>query len=223
MQNQSNKQNSNISSFAENPEAKAFNNYGSIFSKLEQAIANDVQNIKNLVQQGVISKEQGRNLILQLADKLNKMSANKNDNILEPQKQAVSDTSEEIPNTSTNYLEIFVKDNPEFFKSEARNALFDYIKNLSMDKDEIYQIVKLVELLENAAVDKYMKKIAHEKSLNDENAIAKKKLSAYAQDTNSSNNYDRIFTRGDLGAMDGDEFNKNETLIMEQVKKGLIV
>ena len=84
------------------------------------------------------------------------------------------------------------------------------------------RIAALVEGLEDSAVNRYLKKSAYDKSLNAENEIAKRKLTAYAQNspTNSKNN--RIFTREEIGRMSGDEFARNEKLIMDQVKQGLL-
>ena len=91
-----------------------------------------------------------------------------------------------------------------------------------MDKDEISQVAKIVEQLENSAINSYLKKSAHEKSLNDENSAAKSKLNAYAQNSTGNSNMNRIFTREDIGKMTSEEFTKNEKLIMDQVKQGLI-
>ena len=67
-----------------------------------------------------------------------------------------------------------------------------------------------------------MKKSAYEKSLNDENALAKSKLTAYAQNAPGDQNFNRIFTREEIGRMSGEEFTKNEKMIMNQLKNGLI-
>lgn len=213
----------NISSNAVNSMANNFNNYVDVISRLENTITKDAGIVQILMQRGIINQEKGRDLISHLANKLNEISAFKNIDTI-PQTKQVSQPQEQnaASEAEVNYLDIFTKENPDFFKGDGRNAVLDYIKNLNMDKDEIDHVAKLVETLENSAVDSYMKKKAHEKSLNDENAIAKSRLTAYAQNTASGNDYDRIFTREDIGNMSGDEFNKNEKLIMEQVKKGLI-
>ena len=64
--------------------------------------------------------------------------------------------------------------------------------------------------------------ISHEKSLNDENEIAKKRLRANAQNSTFDDNKNRVFTREQIGKMSGAEFARNEKAIMEQLKKGLI-
>ena len=89
-------------------------------------------------------------------------------------------------------------------------------------KDEIAKIAKLAENLEKSAVESYLKQTAHDKSLNDENTVAKSKLTSYAQNAPADSKYARIFTREDIGKMSGDEYTKNEKLIMEQVKQGLV-
>ena len=197
----------NISSNAVNSMANNFDNYVDVISRLENTITKDA----GIVQ--ILNQEKGRDLISHLANKLNEISAFKNIDTI-PQTKQVSQPQEQnaASEAEVNYLDIFTKENPDFFKGDGRNAVLDYIKNLNMDKDEIDHVAKLVETLENSAVDSYMKKKAHEKSLNDENAIAKSRLTAYAQNTASGKDYDRNMTR----------FNKNEKLIMEQVKKGLI-
>ena len=80
----------------------------------------------------------------------------------------------------------------------------------------------MVEKLENCAVQRYLRKQAHEKALNDENEAAKRKLTANAQNSSSAGNKNRAFTREQIGRMSGAEFTKNENLIMEQLRKGLI-
>ena len=67
-----------------------------------------------------------------------------------------------------------------------------------------------------------MKKSEYEISLNDENALAKSKLTAYAQNSCSDGSVNKIFTREEIGAMSGEEFAKNEKAIMQQLKQGII-
>ena len=81
----------------------------------------------------------------------------------------------------------------------------------------------MIEKLEQSAIERYLKQQAHEKNLSDENEIAKRKLTANAQNNSSfSFNKNGIFTREQIGRMSGAEFTKNEPLIMEQLRKGLI-
>lgn len=80
----------------------------------------------------------------------------------------------------------------------------------------------MIEALEQGAVQGYLQKQAHAKSLNDENEAAKQRLRANAQNPNAAENNARIFTREQIGKMSGAEFAKNERAIMEQLRKGLI-
>lgn len=214
----------NISSPAVSPQANLVTNYVDIFTQLEQTIESDFQKVKAMMQQGVINQNQGQILMDQLAKKAYEI--NKYKNAVSEQKNSPVNVnpSNPVPQKvdAVNSLEMFIKTHPDFFTKGGRNAVLEYIKNLDMDEDEILQIAKMVENLESSAVESYLKQSAHEKSLNDENSIAKSRLTAYAQNTPSNGNIGRIFTREDIGRMSGDEFTKNEKLIMDQVKKGLI-
>lgn len=44
----------------------------------------------------------------------------------------------------------------------------------------------------------------------------------YAQNAPADQNFNRIFTREEIGRMSGDEFTRNEKMIMDQLKNGLI-
>lgn len=121
-----------------------------------------------------------------------------------------------------NSLDLFNQENPGFFDKSARGDVLNYIRDLDLDKDEISKIAKMIETLENSAIDGYLKQSAHDKTLNDENLTAKSKLTSYAQNATLDGNNNKVFTREEIGKMSGDEFVKNEKLIMEQVRQGLI-
>jgi len=193
-------------------------NQTNIIQQLEQAIQADAQRIPILIQNGVITQSQGQYLMTQLAKKSNEINMYKNA-LSQVNAQAQSPVQQPV---MQNSFELFNQERPGFFNSEGRADVLNYIKDLDMDKDEISKIAAMVEKLENSAVDGYLKKSAHEKSLNDENLAAKSKLTSYAQNANGGRNFDRIFTREDIGRMSGEEFAQNEKLIMDQVKQGLI-
>ena len=130
-----------------------------------------------------------------------------------------------VPDMQTpaiNPLDLFNQENPGFFDKSARSDVLNYIRNLDLDKDEISKIAKMIETLENSAIEGYLKQSAHDKTLNDENSAAKSKLTSYAQNASLDGNNNKVFTREEIGKMSGDEFVKNEKLIMEQVRQGLI-
>lgn len=215
--------NNNISSPALNPQGNGGQIYKDVFYQLEQSIGADVQNVNNLVQKSIITQKQGQYLLAQLAGKAQQINEYKNNlqSMTNAPAQTAATTS--MPQfAETNQIEMFNKLRPGFFDEEGRGDLRNYLNGYRMDKDEMLRIAALVEGLEDSAVNRYLKKSAYDKSLNAENEIAKRKLTAYAQNspTNSKNN--RIFTREEIGRMSGDEFARNEKLIMDQVKQGLL-
>jgi hypothetical protein len=223
MQNQIGVQ-SKISSSAVTPQTNSDIGYKDILFQLEQAIGADYQRLKELVQSGVVNQSQGQYLLAQLARKAQKLNAYKA-SVLSQGNIPSRQVSEQNPSTLSPELtpmDSFNQERPGFFDGEGRVDVLNYIKDLDMDKDEICQIAQLIEKLENSAVDKYLKKSEYEKTLNDENATAKSRLTAYAQNTTSDGKMDRFFTREDIGKMSGDEFAQNEKLIMQQLKQGMI-
>lgn len=217
MQNQNNNNQVGVSSTASYPDS---NGYVDVIKQLEDALRCDAQRVQMLMQQGTISTSQGQYLITQLARKYNEINAFKTS--VPSQNANVQPLPLEQVQVPENPMELFIQEHPDFFKKGARASVLDYIKDLDMDKDEISKIAKIVEGLETSAVDGYLKKSAHEKSLNDENAVAKSKLTSYAQNAPKDAANGRIFTREDIGRMTVDEFAKNEKFIMDQVKQGLI-
>ena len=217
MQNQTN---NDISSLAFRPEGNKMPEYKDVFYQMEQAIGADVQNVKELVQKNVITEQQGQYLLTQLAEKARQINSYKNS--VQSKANAPAQMPAQVPAAEENPMDAFNKVRPGFFDEDGRGDLRSYLDGYPMDKDEMLRIAGLVENLENSAVNRYLKKSAYDKSLNDENEIAKRKLTAYAQNspTNSINN--RVFTREEIGKMSGDEFARNEKLIMDQLKQGLL-
>ena len=196
MQNQ---QFNGISSSAVTPQI----NYQNILGQLLAALAVNAQKEQSVQQ--FSNNEQ----IQQLISALNETNNEKN---------AVSDAQTPV----LNPLDLFNKENPGFFDKSARSDVLNYIRNFDMDKDEIAKIAKMIETLESSAIEGYLKQSAHDKTLNDENSAAKSKLTSYAQNAILDGNNNKVFTREEIGKMSGDEFVKNEKLIMEQVRQGLI-
>ncbi len=215
--------NNGISSPAVSPQANPNMGYKDVFYQLEQAIGADFQKVKTLVQNNIISQQQGQFLVAQLAQKAKQINEYKNlmTTSAVPSQQIQPPTPPQATPVQ-NSMDVFNQEHPGFFDVAGRGDILNYIKGLDMDKDEIVRISQLVEGLENSAVQNYLKKSAYEKSLNDENAAAKSKLTAYAQNASYDGNNNRVFTREDIGNMSGEEFTKNEKLIMEQLRQGLI-
>ena len=196
--------------------------YSDIFQQLDGAIQNDIRNLFLLIQKGVITKEQGQSLLAVLESKSKaldefRQNANQISNTSQAPDNIQNNTNEPNP------LDLFNKENPDFFANNSRLPLLEYLKGLNVDKDEIFKIAQIAKMLENSAIEGYLKKSEHDKNLNDENLSAKSRLTSYAQNASSDKSgFTKPFTREEIGKMSGDEFVKNEKLIMEQVKLGLI-
>lgn len=174
-------------------------------------VANDIRKIQQLVDDGVIDNTQGQYLVNYVISKAYDMvnCQKTGEAQIQPQRTAIAD---------------FEIENADFFKKEGRSEVLDYLKRVGFDgdKDEISLISQLVEKLENGAIERYLKQTAREKTLNDENEIAKQRLRANAQNSNFDDMKTRVFTREQIGKMSGAEFAKFEKSIMEQLRKGLI-
>lgn len=184
----------------------------------KEIVAQDIQKIQNLVQSGVINPLQGQNLMNQVMNKAYEMMVQQN-GTMQP-----SSPAEGAPFNLNQVLAEFHKDSPNFFEDMTRSEVVNYLKDskVNFDKDELSKISKLVEAIENGAIDKYLKKDAHEKNLNNLNEAAKQKLTANAQTSGYSDKNKGIFTREQIGKMSGAEFAKYEKAIMEQLRKGQI-
>ena len=214
--------NNSISSSAVSPMSNQKQGYQDIFYQLEQAIGADAQRLRALISKGVITQQQGQYLMAQLARKAQQINNYKSSIASNQASVPMQNVQQPSVSQMQNSIAMFNQEHPGFFDSDGRSEVLAYLKGYDMDKDEIVRISQLIEKLENSAVDKYLKKSAYEKSLNDENSAAKSKLTAYAQNAQSDSNGNRIFTREDIGNMSGEEFTKNEKLIMEQLRQGLI-
>lgn len=190
----------NISSQADS-QILAFGSAEDVKAKAAEA----VRQIEDLVKNGAMTQEQGLNLM----DFVTKKAFEKYTNYSQaPEQDAVS----------------ALKEAPEFFNRDGRIDVFDYLKstNAEFDDDELSRISALVEKIEKTAIDRYLKELEHEKSLNSENEAAKQRLRAIAQNSVSDGSTNQGFTREQIGKMSGAEFAKHERAIMEQLRKGLI-
>ncbi len=179
---------------------------------VKSIVANDIQRIQKLVDDGVIDNTQGQYLVNYVINKAYDMVNNQNTGEAQVQPQ------------KNNAFAEFEAENAGFFNKDGRAEVLEYLKNSGFDgdKDEISLISKMIEKLENGAIDRYLKQSAHEKTLNSENELAKQRLRANAQNSNFDDVKTRAFTRDQIGKMSGAEFAKYEKAIMEQLRKGLI-
>ncbi len=194
----------NISSQADNQNLALENNA----QNLKQSVVQDIKLIDNLVQTGVMSQEQGHNLVNYVTQKaFEKYNTTLNDKTID--EQVVTPAMTQMP---------------DFFNQDGRIDVFNYLtqSNTNFDDDEISKISSLVEKIEKSAIDKYLREQEHEKTLNSENELAKQRLRANAQNTVSDGIKNLVFTREQIGKMSGAEFAKHERAIMDQLRKGLI-
>ena len=183
---------------------------------VKQMALNDIQLIENLVQTGVMTQEQGQNLMNYVTKKAFEKYTLCQQNSQNP---AMTQQASVPPQNTLAASAV-----PEFFNKDGRTDVFDYLKNsnAAFDEDEISKISALVEKIESTAVERYLREKDHEKTLNSENEAAKQKLRAYAQNSASDGNKNLVFTREQIGKMSGAEFAKYERMIMDQLRKGLI-
>lgn len=209
----------NISSYAGNQQAvKGALQPNTDAEALKQMAVNDLKTIKNLVQTGVMTQEQGQNLMNYVTKKAFEKYTLSQQNSQAPVNTTMQQASPKLQNA------LSAPAVAEFFNKDGRLDVFDYLKNTNaeFDEDEISKISALVEKIENTAIERYLREKNHEKTLNSENEAAKQKLRAYAQNSASDGNKNLVFTREQIGKMSGAEFAKYERMIMDQLRKGLI-
>lgn len=182
--------------------------------KLRNDFKENLNALQNLLNSGLVNQQQGQNLLNHI------IRTALDSNTKQP-------TLEEKPKTTfdkNSAFKEFEKEKPEFFSAEGRSDLLNYLKSdeIIFDKDELSKIAKIVEQVEKSAIDRYLKKVAHDENLEKSNSEAKQRLKANAQKSQSGGKQTLSFTREQIGKMTTDEFMKNEKAIMDQLKKGLI-
>lgn len=182
--------------------------------QLEDSIKQDFIKIQKFVNAGLINSAEGQNLKQQVLKKAFDMLV---------QTEKIKRTAKPSINQNEVFDE-FSKSNPDFFNSDGRKEVLNYLKSsdVPVGKDELNKISEIIRIVEKTAIDRYLKKVSHEKTLRDSNETAKQRLTANAQKTNFNGNLSRTFTREQIGKMSGAEFAKYESAIMEQLKKGRI-
>lgn len=192
--------------------------------QLEKVLSQDFAKIQKLLQAGLVNSEQGQNLKKQVLkkafDKLVQSEKTKRNLSAELMKQQPQPKNVD----KSKVFEEFSKDNPDFFNPSGRKEVLDYLKSdgISVGKDELGKISEIIRVVEKSAIDRYLQKIAHEKTLKNSNETAKQRLTANAQKSGRGGGFSKTFTREQIGKMSSAEFTKYEPFIMEQLKKGFI-
>lgn len=212
----------------ENSSKKDFKETAEVKTKVEKVISQDFDKIQKLVKLGLINSVQGQNLkkeVLRRAfDKLVQTEKIKRTMLPGVARNFQQNTTSDNSKNASNVIEEFSKNNPEFFTSDGRKEVLNYLKSggVPIGKDELNKISEIIRIVEKSAIDRYLKKAAHERVLKNSNETAKQRLIANAQKSSFGKNLSRSFTREQIGRMSGAEFTKYEPAIMEALKKGLI-
>ena len=183
--------------------AKNQNSESETYKKqVQMMLAQEFFNIEKMLREGRITQDQVAELTNQSIEKAKELLLNKQDSRI-----------------INNAL-----DTTDFFNKNGRLEVLNYLKGLdaNFDDNEVNQITKLVETVEQNAVKNYLDNLRHGENFERENAEAKQKLNTIAQNATTASPYQRLFTRADIGKMSTAEFLKNEKLIMDQLKKGQI-
>lgn len=187
----------------------------SLSDEVKQALLTNLKQITQLVLQGKLSQQQAAVL--------------KNNVIQTAFGSAVSaPKAEQNPNGTTSCEDSFIQfeqSNPDFFATNARQAVKDYITKEfdALSTDELGKIAELVKQLETEAVDTNEQAKARDTSLTETNAQAKKRLASNALSASKAKSGSgRVFSRDEIGKMSTDDFRKNEAAIMDQLRKGQI-
>lgn len=191
--------------------------------QVEQAISQDFAKIQKLEESGLINSAQGQSLKKQVLKKAFDMLV-QTEKIKRGLGSASAQQQAPAPADKDKVIEEFSKSNPDFFTSDGRKEVLNYLKSndVAFGTDELDKISGVIRTVEKAAIDRYLQNAAHEKTLRDSNETAKQRLTANAQKLSSSGNLSRTFTREQIGKMSATEFAKYESQIMDQLKKGLI-
>src|SRR5574344_312889 len=189
-----------------------------VAQSLEKSMSKDLAIIQKLVKNGVINSNQGQNLKKQvLTQAFNKIVQTEKIKRNFASVLKTSDNSQVKQDLIKNNLNENSNNIQNFFETDGRKEVLNYLKTggVSLGKDELGKISDIVRVVEKSAIDRFLQKAAHEKSIQTSNENAKKKLRANAQSQSVGGNVLKSFTREQIGKMSGTEFAKYESAIME--------
>ena len=195
-------------------------------TQVQSSLSQDFAKIQKLMTTGVINSAQGQDLKKQVLknafDKLVQAEKIKR-NLAVGSNGQILNSGEKSQNYGNSSTQAGLGDS-NFFNAQGRTEVMNYLKTsgVNMGQDDLNKISDLVRIVEKSAIDRYLQKTAHEKTLRNSNQNAKQRLTSNAQKTGFSENLSRTFTREQIGKMSGKEFAKYERSIMEQLKKGQI-
>ena len=109
--------------------------------------------LQSLLNSGFINPQQGQNLLNHI------IRAALDENV-----QSMQADNPKINFDKNAAFKEFEKENPDFFTQDGRSEIMNYLKSdeIQFDKDELSKIAKIVEQVEKSAVERYLKKAAHD-------------------------------------------------------------
>lgn len=120
-------------------------------------------------------------------------------------------------------LEEFLSENPEFFSNRANLKNYLETVGVELDKEEFSKIAKLIEELENSAVNRFAQSSVYGDMLKEHNELAKNRLNTLsARGVGGSVDVNKVYTPDEIGKMSSREFKAKEALINEQMLKRLV-
>ena len=172
----------------------------------QQTAGNDLtgnlDNLKTLIQNGVIPLEQGQNYAINLMRNYFQPTIQDSNPNLKSQTSPVQST---VSSENTNISSSINRENSQNISGNREDTLFALINSIA-----------------EQAINKYRQQIEHDKFLNTQNENSKRRLTSNAQNVVTETKSSRTFTREEIGKMSTKEFLDNEAAIMEQLRKGQI-
>lgn len=198
---------------------------------------NRLKTIDSLVNMGRIDSETGMNLKNQVLKSvfqkslqnradlpfLNTQDTNR-DSIAETMQMQSNMQAAKTPSVS-EILQQFEQQHQGFFNSPSRQTFKEYLiaKFDELDLQELAVMAKIVEAMENEAVENFKSQNSHQKAIEDANNQAKMRLNSFCfKPGQNVQDVGRNFSRQDVNNMSLEDFNKNEKQIMKQLRHEML-
>ena len=169
---------------------------------VEHDLTGNLNNLKILIQNGVIPLEQGQNYAMNLMK-----------NYFQP---TIQDVNQNLPLQTLSLQSGASSENTNTSSPINR----EISQNISGNREDT--LFALINGIAEQAINKYRQQIEHDKFLNTQNENSKRRLTSNAQNFVTETKSTRTFTREEIGKMSTKEFLENEGAIMEQLRKGHI-
>lgn len=165
----------------------------------DDMFTDNLNNLRTLIQNGIIPVEQGQNYVMNLIKNTFQIP-------LAPQTDAPTQMQAPVPQPAMQ------TQNPQV---NARQSILDYFQNTGVNQEDMNTLSGYLTNYANEAVNKYKQQLS-------QNENAKQRLYSNAQNTTSDTKIDRVYSAQEIGKMTTEEFLRNEDAIMDQLRKGKI-